>query len=320
MRKNVAGQHVAFHLVSATDGSDTTTGTPAVYYTIDGGAQGTGTGTVTHEGNGQWSYAPVQAETNGNHVGFTIVLAGSISQTVNVWPVSFDPTDGVRMGLTALPNAAADAAGGLTISDAGGLDLDVLNTNVSAILTDTGEIGVAGAGLTALPTTDANLVQIGGTVQSATDLKDFADAGYDPITNKVQGVVLVDTCTTNTDMRGTDSAALASVCTEARLSELDAANLPADVATILADTGIDGVVISATTANQIADAILNRDMSAVSDTTARSMLNALRFLRNKWSVSGTTLTVTKEDDTTSAWTATVSTDAAADPVTGSDPV
>lgn len=35
-------------------------------------------------------------------------------------------------------------------------------------------------------------------------------------------VTLVDTCTTNTDMRGTDSAALASVCTEARLSELDA--------------------------------------------------------------------------------------------------
>jgi hypothetical protein len=33
---------------------------------------------------------------------------------------------------------------------------------------------------------------------------------------------LVDTTTTNTDMRGTDNAALASVATEARLSELDA--------------------------------------------------------------------------------------------------
>lgn len=38
--------------------------------------------------------------------------------------VNFDPEDGVRLGLTALPNAAADAAGGLPISDAGGLDLD----------------------------------------------------------------------------------------------------------------------------------------------------------------------------------------------------
>jgi len=44
---------------------------------------------------------------------------------------------------------------------------------------------------------------MGGVVQSATDLKDFADAGYDHATNKVQGVVLVDTTTTNTDMVGT---------------------------------------------------------------------------------------------------------------------
>ncbi|MBE3117123.1 MAG: hypothetical protein IMZ50_00015, partial [Candidatus Atribacteria bacterium] len=36
-----------------------------------------------------------------------------------------------------------------------------------------------------------------------------------------------------TPMRGTDNAALASVCTEARLAELAAANLPADVDTLL---------------------------------------------------------------------------------------
>jgi len=45
-----------------------------------------------------------------------------------------------------------------------------------------------------------DLTQIVGVAQSATDLKDFADAGYDPATNKVQGVVTVDTTTTNTDM------------------------------------------------------------------------------------------------------------------------
>ena len=46
-----------------------------------------------------------------------------------------------------------------------------------------------------------DLTQIGGGAQSATDLKDFADAGYDPATNKITGTA---------DMRGTDSAALAS--------------------------------------------------------------------------------------------------------------
>ena len=45
---------------------------------------------------------------------------------------------------------------------------------------------------------ESNLVQMGASTQSATDLKDFADAGYDPATNKVQGVVLTDTLTTYT--------------------------------------------------------------------------------------------------------------------------
>jgi hypothetical protein len=68
-----------------------------------------------------------------------------------------------------------------------------------------------------------------------------------------------------------------------------------------------------------ADTLLNRDMSAVSSTNARSPLNAFRFLRNKWTVSGGTLTVYEEDDTATAWTSTLSTAASADAITGSDP-
>lgn len=58
--------------------------------------------------------------------------------------------------------------------------------------------------------------------------------GYD--LNADQSAVTVGTVTTNTDMRGTDSAALASVCTEGRLGELDAANLPADLDGVKAKT------------------------------------------------------------------------------------
>jgi hypothetical protein len=46
--------------------------------------------------------------------------------------------------------------------------------------------------------------------------------------------------------------------------------------------------------------------------------DALRSLRNKTSISAGTLTVTQEDDTTPAWTATVTT-AAGDPLTSIDP-
>lgn len=40
---------------------------------------------------------------------------------------------------------------------------------------------------------------LSGDTQSLADLKDFADAGYDPAANKVQGVVLVDTLTAYTN-------------------------------------------------------------------------------------------------------------------------
>jgi hypothetical protein len=131
-------------------------------------------------------------------------------------------------------------------------------------------------------------------------LADYDGTGYDKANSTI------GTTTTNTDMRGTDSAATAAALATAQ----------ADLDII---TGADGVTIAAADLTEIADAILNRDMSAVSDTNARTLLNAARLLRNKYSVSGSTLTVTKEDDTTSAWTSALTTDATADPVTGSDP-
>lgn len=73
------------------------------------------------------------------------------------------------------------------------------------------------------------------------------------------------------------------------------------------------------TATENADALLKRDWTEITGEAARSVLNALRLLRNKWGVSGTILTVTKENDSTSAWTATVTTSESADTITGSDP-
>lgn len=79
---------------------------------------------------------------------------------------------------------------------------------------------------------NVSLTEIGGDAQSATDLKDFADDGYDPATNKVTGVLLVDTSTANSDMRGTDDAA-----TAADLATLDA----------IVDTLLDALVLQVTT-------------------------------------------------------------------------
>lgn len=76
------------------------------------------------------------------------------------------------------------------------------------------------------------------------------------------------------------------------------------------------------TAIENADALLNRDMAAGTDSgspTFRTLRQAVRFLRNKWFVIESTLTVTKEDDTAVSWTSTVSTTPGANPVTGNDP-
>ncbi len=125
---------------------------------------------------------------------------------------------------------------------------------------------------------------------------------------------------------------------DARLANLDAAvstrstyaggavaSVTGSVGSVAGGVGgnIDGNLLGTLTGterNAIADAALVRDWSVLGATATRSTLNALRILRNKWSVSTGTLTVTKEDDTTSAWTATVTTDIAAHPITGTTPL
>ena len=58
------------------------------------------------------------------------------TEAQNIQLVDFDPFDAIRMGMTALPNAAADAAGCLPISDDGGLDIDVVAVTGTAVGTD----------------------------------------------------------------------------------------------------------------------------------------------------------------------------------------
>jgi hypothetical protein len=93
-------------------------------------------------------------------------------------------------------------------------------------------------------------------------------------------------------------------------------------ATAIAGDAITAAKVAADVGTELADAILDRDMATGTDSgssTVRTVRQALRFLRNKWSISGTTLTVTKEDDSTASWTSTVTATAGADPITANDP-
>ena len=80
-----------------------------------------------------------------------------------------------------------------------------------------------------------NVVKISDDATAADNLEaDYDGTGY------AKAASTIGTCTTNTDMVGTDNAALASVCTEARLSECDAATggkMANQVDEIRTDTG-----------------------------------------------------------------------------------
>jgi hypothetical protein len=123
-----------------------------------------------------------------------------------------------------------------------------------------------------------------------------------------QSGVTIGTVTTNTDMVGTDNAALASVCTETRLAELDAANLPADIA------GLNDVSTAQVNA-EVLD-VLNVDtfaeLAAVPAATS-TIVDKLNWLfalaRNKITQTSTTQTLRNDADGGNIATSTVSDDA-----------
>jgi hypothetical protein len=127
--KNTAGQKVGAQMVSASDGS-AFTGSVTVAVTVDAGTQATGTvgsGACTHEGNGFHTYAPSQAETNGDHLAFTFTGSGAIPATVQVYTVAGDAF--TRLGAPAGASVSADIA--------------AVKSETADILDDTGTSGVA---------------------------------------------------------------------------------------------------------------------------------------------------------------------------------
>lgn len=147
LRKNIANQHFYVKLTDVADGSAVTSGSPTVTVDKDGaGSPGAIAGSIAHVSGGMWLVNPAQADTNADFLGFTVALSGAITVVANFVTTAANPHDAVRGGLSALPAAAADGAGGLPISDAGGLDLDALNTNVSDIETAVAGLNDASAG------------------------------------------------------------------------------------------------------------------------------------------------------------------------------
>jgi hypothetical protein len=138
----------------------------------------------------------------------------------------------------------------------------------------------------------ADATQISGDGTAA----DNAEAFFDN-TGFVASNSTIGTTTTNTDMRGTDSAALAAtaltnaIWTDARagyLDELGAANIPADLDAVLADTGTDGVLLAATaTSAQLVDDVWDEVLTAATHNVSTSAGRRMRELSATSVLTGT---------------------------------
>lgn len=197
--------------------------------------------------------------------------ASAIPNSTYFQVVNYDSGDSTRLGLFSLPNAAAEAAGGLITRGTGTGQLHVSSGSVGLLAQTHSEVTIQG------------VTRVNSSVT-------IADANYSSVT--------------------------------VRIAPVNYSGATVGVGNIAAGT-YSGVTVETNNIAQsmrslIADDLLRRDIAAGAFG-GRSVQDALRPLRNRVDISGSTMTVYTEDDTTSAWTASVTTTADTSLIAGINP-
>lgn len=357
-----AQRRLFFHAVDATDGLTAETGlTGAGRLSKNGAATAATTANITEvdstnmPGRYYIEFTAAELDTVGV-IEFRFKAAACAEVVARGQVVPWDPYDAVRAGLTALPNAAAEAAGGLFTRGAGAGQINQnangqVDTRTVAMAADVVTAAAIANGAIDAATFAAGAIDAAAIANGAIDAATFAAGAIDAAAIATDAIGALEfsqaaadkvwasaarTLTASLDPSAATIAA--AVWDEARAGHVTAGSFGEGVASVQGNvTGSVASVTAAVTvgtinanvvnasalatdaANEIAETLLKYDLSTLTGEAARSPLNALRFLRNKWSIAAGTLTVTKEDDTTAAWTAAISTDAGAVPIIGSDP-
>lgn len=119
-----ARRRIPVLLVDITDGFTPETGvvTPTINISKNGATVATGAGTWAEIGNGQYYYEFTTGEVDTLGWIAVNIEKATVSRDYNavVQVMAYDALDSVRLGLTALPNAAAGANGGLPTGNASG--------------------------------------------------------------------------------------------------------------------------------------------------------------------------------------------------------
>ena len=202
----------------------------------------------------------------------------------------YDSNDSMRLGLFALPNAAAEAAGGLITRGTGTGQLSPSAGSVGLIAQV--HSGATVAGLTSGVTLYAD-THSGATIQGVTRVNSsvtIANALYSAVT------VRVDPQEYSGLTVGVSNIALATY----------------------SGVTVEVSNIAQSVRSQIADDLLLRDIASGA-AGGRSVQQALYALRNRVDIDGSTMTVYTADDASSSWTASVSTTADTGNISGVNP-
>jgi hypothetical protein len=238
--------------------------------------------------------------------------------TVEIEVTEIDIYDVIRAGLTALPNVAQGTTGSLALGNATGQVTVVTNNdktnyslsgtqtfNVTGNITGnlsgsvgsvTGSVGsIATAGITSIA--DGILsrkLAMNGSISdvSVTSISSATFTGNNTYTagDTVQFITSAPTSFTVGTKYYVISTSLSSTTFQLSAS--------------LGGSAITTVSTGAYTVYPIDD---------------RTVRSSMRYIRNKVSISGSTMTVSTEDDTTASWTAALTTSPGVDPVTTLDP-
>jgi len=295
--KNTASQTIGAQLVSATDGSAFTSAV-TVSVTIDAGVQALGSvgaGACTHEGNGYHTYAPAQAESNGDLIAFTFTGSGAVPATVQVYTIAGDPF--TRLGAPAGASVSVDLAAVKAQTAVINADTDDLQTRVPAAL-------VGGRMDSSVGAMAANVITATAiNADAITDAKVAADVTIASVTGAVGSV---------TGAVGSVTG-LTAATVHSDLDDLQA-RLPAALVGGRIDASVGAMAANVVTAAALAadavDEILDDPLTdavpadGALPTLRQAIYMIVQFLTER-SVSGTTVTVRKVDGTTALMTFTL---------------
>ena len=290
------------------------------------GSQPTTPATLVHIQSGHWYYE--MASSFLSDLGILTVTV----QDTNIRPVvlmaqvvAYDPT--ASTGITAADvwsYVTRELTGSVAVASIANNAITAASINADAITAAkiaTGAIdadAIAADAITAAKIADSAITIRLSSDATASEARLIAGT----TASDVWGALLASYTTNNTFgqrvLRSTTSQSECAVTGSHHIAA-DIHELQAGVITAsgFSANAIDATVLSTDASNEIADALLNRNIGGGSSA-GRLVKEALYALRNKSEIVGTTLSVYDAGDALS-WTATVASSASADPVTGIDP-